>query len=116
MDFNLKRILKIFGISIFFLFLILYGFYRSKDLIFGVKIRDVNLTDGATYTESRKNIVGVAKNAVKLTLNGRDISIDQKGNWNEDIVFLLGYNVINIRAEDKFGHIDEKNYKIIFKP
>lgn len=110
---DLKKILRNGGLIALFVFIIFYAFFRSKDLIFGVKIRDVNIVDGIKYTESVQKITGNAKNAIKLTINGREISIDQEGNFSEDIALLLGYNILEIRAEDKFGHIDEKIYKLI---
>ena len=101
--------------AIFFLFIVFYGFARSTDLIFGVKIRDVNLTDGAVVSQSVTKITGNAKNAINLTINGREISIDLEGNFDETIALSSGYNIITIRAEDKFGYVDEKNYKLILK-
>jgi len=112
---DLKKILKITSISLFFLFIIVYGFFRSQDLIFGVKIKNVNITDGQTVTESALGITGNAKNATNLSLNGRSISIDKDGNFNETIALLLGYNVVSIEAVDKFGNNDSKNYKLIYK-
>lgn len=108
---KIKRV--IFGI--FFMFIIIYGFARSTDLIFGVKIRGVSISDGTTTTESVTRITGNAKNATGLILNGRKIPIDLVGNFNETIALLPGYNIVNLRAEDKFGYIDEKNYKLILK-
>jgi hypothetical protein len=112
---DIKKIVKIALFSIFFIFIISYGFYRSKDLLFGVKISHVNLISGQTYTESIIPVTGNAKNAVTLTLNGREISVNEQGDFNESIALLPGYNIINIRAEDKFKFVDEKNYQLIFK-
>src|SRR5436190_14808991 len=114
MNSNAKKILRIAIFSVFFIFIITYAFVRSRDLIFGVKIKDVNITDGAKFTTSVVEIKGNAKNATNLTLDGREISIDQNGNFDETMALLLGYNVVSIRAIDKFGHIDEKNYKLIY--
>ncbi len=124
---NVKKIVKFAGISLFFLFIIIYAFFRSKDLIFGVKIKNVNiavsevpealLMENSISKASGTNIIkvnGNAKNAINLTLNGREISVDQKGNFDETIALLSGYNVINIKARDKFGDSDEKNYKIMY--
>ncbi len=112
---NLKKIVKISGLSVFFLLIIVFALFTSKDLIFGVKIKNVNIVDGATTTESVLKITGNARNAIKLTLAGREISVDQQGNFNETIALLRGYNIINIKAQDKFGYVDEKNYKLIYK-
>ncbi|MFA6257697.1 MAG: hypothetical protein WC671_01650 [Candidatus Paceibacterota bacterium] len=111
-----KKIIKIIGISIFFILIIIYAIFGSKDLIFGVKIKNVNLEDGITVTSNTIKLTGKAKNAINLTLNGRDISVDEQGNFTETIALLLGYNIINIKAKDKFGYIDEKNYKIMYLP
>jgi hypothetical protein len=110
-----KKIIKITGFSVFFILIIIYVIFGSKDLIFGVKIRNVNLVDGATVTENIIKISGNAKNAINLTLDGRKISVDEQGIFNETIALLSGYNIINIKAEDKFGYIDEKNYKLMYR-
>ena len=115
-----KKTIKIIGFSIFFILVIIYALFISKDLISGVKIKDVNINGlpaqaSSTYTESVIKVTGNARNAINLTLNGREISIDQSGNFSETIALLLGYNIINIKAQDKFGYVDEKNYKLINK-
>jgi hypothetical protein len=111
---NFKKIVKTAGFSIFFILIIVFVFFRSKDLIFGVKIKDVSLVDGITVSDNIVKVNGKAKNAINLTLNGREISIDQQGNFNETIALLPEYNIINIKARDKFGYIDEKNYKLMY--
>jgi hypothetical protein len=108
-----KKTIQIALVSVFFILILVYAFFVSKDLIFGVKIRNVNLTDGATVTNNVINLTGTAKNAIKLVLDGREISVDQQGNFSETIALLPGYNIIDIRAQDKFGYVDEKNYKLI---
>jgi hypothetical protein len=113
MNQDTKKIIKIAGFSIFFIFLIIYAFFVSKDLLFGVKIKNVNLKDGLVLTESVFEITGNARNAINLTLNGREISVNLGGDFDETIALLPGYNIINIKAIDKFGCIDEKNYQII---
>lgn len=111
---DIKKILQIGGLIVFFLFIAVYAFFRSEDIIFGVKIKDVSITDGAKIETAILKVTGNADNAINLTLNGREISINQNGDFNETIALLSGYNIINITAKDKFGYIDEKNYKIIY--
>ena len=113
MNRNVKKILQISSLSIFFLIIIIYTFFQSRDLIFGVKIKNVNLIDGLKVTENVIKVTGNAKNAINLSLNGREISIDQQGNFEENLALLTGYNIISIKAKDKFGYGDEKNYKIM---
>jgi hypothetical protein len=115
METTLWSKLKIIILFVFFILIIFYAFFVSKDLIFGIKIKNVNLVDGVTVTDSVMKVTGNAKNAIKLILDGREISVDQQGNFNETIALLPGFNIINIKAQDKFGDMDEKNYKIIYK-
>ncbi len=113
MNQDAKKILKISSLSLLFLCIIIFAFFGSKDLLFGVKIKNVNIVDGAKMTNNIVQITGNAKNALKITLNGREISLDQSGNWSETIVLLPGYNVVDIYARDKFGHSDEKIFRLI---
>ena len=113
-----KKILQIIVFSIFFLFIIVYAFFRSQDLIFGIKIKNVSINgspaqSGIKVMNSVVEVTGNAKNAINLALNGREISIDKSGNFKETIAPLSGYNIINITVKDKFGYVDEKNYQIM---
>jgi glucodextranase-like protein len=109
-----KKILQIAGLFFFFLLIILYAFWGSHNLIFGVKIKNVNIADGTKVSNAVIAVTGNAKNAVNLTLNGREITVNQAGDFNETIALLLGYNIVEIRAKDKFGYMDEKDYKLIY--
>jgi len=115
MNQSTKKITTISSLLVFFLIIIFYSLFVSRNLILGVKIRDVNIVNGTTTTESMQKITGNAKHAIKLTLNGREISIDQAGNFNETIALLTGYNIIEIQAQDKFGRSDRKDYQLIYK-
>lgn len=108
-----KKIVKIVALAVLFIFIVTYTFFNAKDLIFGVKIKNVNIESGIESEPNIVKVTGNAKNAKKLTLNGREISIDQAGNFNETIALLVGYNIITIKAEDKFGYEDEKDYQLI---
>ncbi len=111
---NEKKILQMIALSVFFVLIIIYSLFRSNYLISGVKIKNVNILDGAKATNNIIELTGNAKNAINLTLNGREISINEAGDFNETFVLLKGYNVVNITAKDKFGYVDEKNYKLMY--
>ena len=119
MNTNIKKILQIITLSVFFLFIVIYAFSRSRDLIFGIKIKNVSIDGlpaqtGIKVANNVLKVTGNAKRATNLILNGREIFIDENGNFDEMIALLSGYNIINIRAKDKFGYVDEKNYKLIY--
>jgi hypothetical protein len=110
-----KKILKIGSLAVFFAFIIIYAFSRSSNLMFGVEIKNVNIIHGSKVADPILRVTGNANNAINLTLNGREISIDQNGDFSETIALLPGYNIINLRAQDKFENKDEKNYQLIYQ-
>ena len=127
MDSDAKKILKIGSLSVLFIFIIIYAFFRSKDLILGVKIKNVNIDGlpparaggaqaGAKVTANVLKITGNAKHATMLSIDDREISIDQNGAFSESLALSPGYNIISIKAKDKFGHSDQKDYKLILAP
>lgn len=111
-----KTTIKIIILSVFFMLIVGYGLFGSREMIAGVKIKDVNLEDGKKVEENILSIEGNAKNALSLTLNGRVVSIDEHGNFRETIALLLGYNTVSIFATDKFGNVDEKTYQLTYLP
>lgn len=112
-DFKTKLII---GVTVFFsLFILVYAGYQFKNVIFGIQIENVNIVDGSSINENPLRITGVAEHAIYVSLNGREISIDKNGNWDETIALLSGYNIIEIEAKDKFGNTDAKNYKLMYR-
>lgn len=115
MEFNFKKKLIRGSILTFSLFIITYAFFKAENLIFGVKIKDVNIANQTSFENNKIEIKGNARHATELVLNGREISIDKEGNFKEDIALFSGYNIVSIKAKDKFGHEDEKNYKLTYQ-
>ena len=79
------------------------------------KIKNLNITDNEKFTGNILKITGNAKNALFISLDGREVSVDQSGHFEETIALSPGYNIVSIVAKDKFGNIDEKNYKVIYQ-
>ena len=115
MEFNFKQNLIRGSIITFSLFIVIYAFFQSKYLIFGVKIKDINIENQTSFTTNSFEIKGNAKHAVEVILNGREISIDKEGNFKESLALNEGYNIVTLKAKDKFGHQDEKNYNLTYE-
>jgi hypothetical protein len=116
---DVKKTLKITILSVFFLLIVGFAFINSIGLLFGVKIKNVRVDGlpaqaGSKMTSNVLDVTGNTRNAKNVTLNGREISIDKAGNFNETIILHSGYNVITITAKDKFGNMDEKNYQLMY--
>jgi hypothetical protein len=59
-------------------------------------------------------IKGMAAGATYVTLNGREIFIDKDGSFTESLVLLPGLSVVKLDTEDKFGHVSEKKFEVVY--
>ena len=91
-----------------------YALYASHGFIKGPSISIIEPKDSTSGT-STIQISGIADRAKTLTLNGRSIFIDEKGNFSETVLLSPGYNVETIEAHDKFGRIEQITLPRIYK-
>lgn len=101
----------IFGMLFFVISV--YGYTHTRSIIKGVEISAdvVKKSEGSTLSR----VVGQARNAKFITLNGREIFVDKKGNFAEDIAFPNGFSVITLFAQDTSGKNSEKTFEIYTK-
>lgn len=112
---NQKKLLKIGLIVLLFLIFIGYTYYQAKNLIDGPIITVENPKDGSSSTQSPITIKGIAKNTSFIFIDDRPIYIDEQGNFSERILLLKGYNVIEIKARDKFGKEKKEVLEVVYK-
>jgi hypothetical protein len=110
-----RKHLKIAIISSVLLLLIGYTSYEIQRLFSGPQIHISYPDNGSLISNSLITITGSTENIKDISFNDRKIFIDEKGNFNEKMLLSYGYNVIVIRANDKFGRETEKQLEIIHK-
>lgn len=103
--------------TIIFLVLITLGYtaYEIQKVIFGPKITILSPNDGSLASTSEIQIIGTTKNIQDISMNDRKIFIDEQGNFKEELLLSYGYNIITLKANDKFGRDTEKKLEIIYK-
>ena len=109
---TLKSKLKIAGISLLFLVIVGYTYYRTKDLFTGVRLHVSGIVDYESRTDPHIALSGNALHATKLLINGRTIFITKGGDFTEDLLLLPGYNIIDVWAVDKFGKSKEQVFHV----
>lgn len=80
-----------------------YSFFEFRNLIRGPMVVIDEPNTHTVINDPVTNIRGHAKNISEITLNDRDITVDEKGEFNEKIVLANGLNTIKVMAKDKFG-------------
>ena len=109
-----KRLLKMGLITIATLCLIVFVFFKTRDIIFGARLSDLSITDGQTFTDPFVEVTGRMKNAAAISINGFAVRPNQEGSFSDSLILHPGYNVLTINTEDKFGKKMEKTYTLIY--
>ncbi len=104
----LISIVRISLLSLLFIFIIMYAHSRTAFLSQGVSLSVENLENGQTIRTRTFTIQGTAKRAVLLTINNRELVIDEEGTFKDIVLLHPGLNVFTIEAYDRFD-----NYKTI---
>ena len=112
---GIKRVIKIIALVIVLIIIIGYGIFASHDFLLGPEIIIVKPENGSTFYESKVEIVGIAKRIKSIEINGKPITIDEEGNWNEFNILSPGYNIFSIKAQDKFNREKEYRLELIYK-
>lgn len=103
--------------SILFIFIITatlsYAYYQSKGFIKGPILKISQPQNGISLTEDVLEINGFAKNIAYISLNDRQIFVDEEGNLKEKILLFPGYNIISLSAKDKYERKIEKNIEVV---
>jgi hypothetical protein len=110
-----KLILKTLVITVFVLIILGYSIYQAQKIIHGPEIVVTSPASGSTVRENSIEIVGTTKNISEISLNGRPIFIDESGKFSEKLMLYLGYNIIKLKAQDKFGAKTEKIIELVYK-
>ena len=109
--FNIKIILAVSAI----LFLSGYFLYQARGYLLGPQIFIESPKIGEIVSNSYLEVKGRVLNFSSLSLNGRQIVTDEKGNFNEGLLLARGYNIIELTAADKFGRVKKEKREVILE-
>jgi hypothetical protein len=110
-----KFYLKVIIITIFLVCLFGYGAFEVWAYATGPKVIISSPANGAVVSESLISIDGRGENTKEITLNDRKIVVDEMGNFSEKILLSYGYNVLELKAEDRFGKKIEQKLQLVYK-
>jgi len=113
MQINSRRLPKILLFSAMILLVVGYAYLKTKDYIAGPQITITSPLNGSSVSNSLIEIVGTAKNISFISLNDRPIFIDESGNFKERLLLYSGYNIMSVKAEDRYKRKVEKNLEVI---
>ena len=90
--------------------------YNMKDLLFGTPLVVNAVADGSTINDAYVPITGSAVHATQITINGRPIGTDAKGDFSDGVILSPGYNIVEVAETDQFGKEKTKTYHWVDSP
>jgi len=108
-----KTFIKIIIVTLVVAAIAGYSYFQARNLINGPEITIESPANGATLTDQRVTITGTAKNISYISLNDRQIFVDNDGVFREDLLLGEGYNIWKLEAKDKFGRVVSKNIELV---
>lgn len=112
---NLNTYIKFISIILFIIIIIGYALFQARSIATGPIINIHSPQNGASVDTSLIEINGVAKHISHISMNGRQIFTDDKGVFNEELLLSYGYNIITIRAKDRFNREVTEELELIYK-
>ncbi len=91
-----------------------YTYFQMQNLVSGPIITVSTPQDGEEFSSSIVEIVGTAKNISSISLNDRQIYINESGVFKEKFILSKGYNVVTVQAEDRFGIETKKVLMLVY--
>jgi len=107
------RIIKIVAAAIVVLAIVCFIVWRSLPYARGPVIEVFQPLSGSTVSDKTVDVVGRADRVSSLTINGDQISMDEKGNFQEKIAVFQGVNMITLGATDQFGRATKTTVEIL---
>jgi hypothetical protein len=105
-----------FIIFLSFLLVVFYGIFNARNLILGPSIEIFSPPAPETETAANTIIVkGSVKNMTFLSINERPIFADTDGIFEEQLLLSPGFNIITIKARDRFKKEVQKTIKVYYR-
>ncbi|MBU1046784.1 hypothetical protein KKH36_03335 [Patescibacteria group bacterium] len=107
-------------ISIYLFLIILgltacYSYYQTKSFTKGPVLVIEDPIDGSLLQTNPIIIKGYSENISYISINGRQVFVDEEGYLKEKMLLSLGYNIIKVSAKDKYKREIEKKIELVYQ-
>jgi hypothetical protein len=99
---TLGTCIRLVSIAVLVTLIVLYVQFQARNILLGPTIT-LSDTPATIQHERTLTLSGRAGNIVKLTVNGREIHTNERGEFTQALVLENGYTVVTLEAQDRFG-------------
>ncbi len=112
---TLGTCIKCIGIIGLIGIIVFYVQFQARNILLGPTIH-LNETPVAIHHERLITLTGNARNIVKLTLNGKEIHTNAKGDFAQELILESGYTLATLEAQDRFGRVKTLTQPYVYVP
>lgn len=112
---SIKKYIRLVLISGIFVFIISFSFFQTKSLNRGAVVSIDTIFDGAIFQDPIVPFSGTAVHATHLSVNDREILVDETSHFSDELVLSSGYNIITVEASDKFKKKKVMTYRVLYE-
>lgn len=92
------------GLAILFgVTLVVYTGVKARPFLRGPVVTIAAPLPGFVFERGAIAVIGTAESVAYLTLNGRQIFVDERGIFRETLLLHPGYTVVAVVGRDRFG-------------
>ena len=93
--------------------LVLYIVFQARNVLLGPQINIISPTENETLPGPIIEVEGTAKNVSFLTLNDKQIFVDDSSHFKERLLPAPGLVILKLVGKDRFGRIKETSVNIV---
>ncbi len=110
---NSKIALKVFFSIFIGVIVVGYSLFSARHIIKGPAIVILSPQNGELAKDNFVEIKGKSENINYISLNDRQIFIDDEGNFKEKLILYEGENTLKLYGKDKFGRELTKYIQVV---
>lgn len=110
---NSKIALKVFCSIFIGVIIVGYSLFSARHIIKGPTIVIESPQNGELLKNNFLELKGRSENLNYITLNDRQIFIDDEGNFKEKLILYEGENTLKFYGKDKFGRETTKYIQVV---
>lgn len=91
-----------------------YIYFQTSTFSQGPQLTIETPHQGQTFSSSLITVSGTTQNISRITLNDRDIFVDESGDFSEQLLLPPGYSILEIVVYDRFDRIKRETREVVF--
>lgn len=113
--YDIRKKVELYSVVFLIILAITYGGFRAYPLIRGPQITVYSPNEGDTVASTTFEVSGKVTRVKEITIQGRQIPVDEEGHFKELLVADTPYTIIIMTAMDSYGKRITKRVQVVSK-